>query len=280
MISATQVRLYAPLLAFVIPTLAFGYGVVLPRHGICGLNEITLGFGSTVFGAALTYVAGIRLARPTACTRARWQRRFAEYVNRQAASPHGAFGWILGKIWRWEHRLVNQHTLALLAIEPNQNVLELGCGSGAALAEVVVRARGGHAVGLDVSTTMVALATNRNEKAVASGSASIRLIDGVNLGLQPRSFDRAFSVHTLYFWRDPARILRQLRESLRSHGCLVLAFRPEAPDIPERFRSATYRFYTEAEVAELLREAGFTEIQLVRAANVPNVVFALASVSA
>jgi hypothetical protein len=72
MISVAQVRLYVPLLGFVIPTLAMGYGVVLPRHGICGVNEITLGFGSTVFGAALTYVAGIRLARQTSCSRKPW----------------------------------------------------------------------------------------------------------------------------------------------------------------------------------------------------------------
>lgn len=264
MISLAQIRLYVPLLGFVIPTLAMGYGVVLPRHGICGVNEITVGFGSTVFGAALTYVAGIRLARQTACSRKPWRRRFAEYINRQASCPAGLFGRFLGKLWRFEHRRVNQRSLALLGIEPNQNVLELGCGSGSALAMAIERAAGGHVVGLDVSETMVAMAKCRNRRAIGQGIAAIRQIGGVNLGLERANFDRIFSVHTLYFWRNPSEILRQLRESLRSHGRLVLTFRPEAPEIPKRFRDPTYRFYTEAELEELLRQAGFTDVQLIR----------------
>jgi SAM-dependent methyltransferase len=264
MISVAQVRLYVPLLGFVIPTLAMGYGVVLPRHGICGMNEITLGFGSTVFGAALTYVTGVRLAQQSTCSRKPWRRRFAEYINRQASSPEGLFGWMLGKIWHFEHRQVNQCTLVLLGIEPNHRVLELGCGSGSALGEAMKRAPGGNVLGLDVSATMVAMATRRNRDAVARGSASVRQIDGVNLGLEPASLDRIFSVHTLYFWRDAPEILRQLCISLRSQGRLVLTFRPEGAGIPVRFRDSTYRFYTAAEVESLLQQAGFTDVQLIR----------------
>ena len=33
-----------------------GYGVVIPRNEIAGLNELTIGFGSTVFGACVAYV--------------------------------------------------------------------------------------------------------------------------------------------------------------------------------------------------------------------------------
>jgi len=268
MISVAQVRLYVPLLGFVIPTLAMGYGVVLPRHGICGVNEITLGFGSTVFGAALTYVTGVRLAQQTTCSRKPWRRRFAEYINLQASSPRGLFGWLLGKIWRFEHRRVNHRTLALLGIEPDHRVLELGCGSGSALAEAIERTAGGAVLGLDVSATMVAMAKRRNREAVARGTASIRQVDGVNLGLEPASFDRIFTVHTLYFWKNAPEILRQLRESLRNQARLVLTFRPAEAGIPVRFRDSTYRFYTEAEVESLLQQAGFTDVQLIRHGNI------------
>lgn len=263
MISAARVRLYLPLLGFVVPTLALGYGIVLPRHGICGWNEITLGFGGTVFGAALTYLTGVRLAQPTTCSRKPWRRRMAEYINRQASLPNGVFGWFLGKVWRIEHRRANERALALLGIEPSHSVVELGCGSGAALAKATERAAGGHVLGLDVSETMVAMAASRNREAVERGAVSARRVDGVNLGLEPASVDRIFSVHTLYFWKDVQRILRQFRESLRSQGRLVLTFRPEGAAIPKRFREPTYRFYTELEVEQLLIHAGFRDIRLV-----------------
>jgi hypothetical protein len=53
-----------PLVAFVIPTLVIGYGVVIPRSCIAGVNELSLGFGATVIGACIAYVLGIRTAVP------------------------------------------------------------------------------------------------------------------------------------------------------------------------------------------------------------------------
>ena len=55
-------RAYAPLAGFVVPTVLIGYGVVIPRSCIAGWNELTVGFATTIAGACLTYVAGLRLA--------------------------------------------------------------------------------------------------------------------------------------------------------------------------------------------------------------------------
>ena len=55
-------RHFIPLAAFVLPTVLIGYGVVIPRSCIAGWNELTVGFGATVLGACITYVAGLRVA--------------------------------------------------------------------------------------------------------------------------------------------------------------------------------------------------------------------------
>jgi len=57
-----KLRYFYPLLGFVIPTVLIGYGIVIPRSCIAGVNELTLGFAATVAGACLTYWAGLRLA--------------------------------------------------------------------------------------------------------------------------------------------------------------------------------------------------------------------------
>jgi hypothetical protein len=57
-----KLRYFHPLLAFVIPTVLIGYGIVIPRSCIAGVNELTLGFAATLAGACLTYWAGLRLA--------------------------------------------------------------------------------------------------------------------------------------------------------------------------------------------------------------------------
>jgi hypothetical protein len=50
---------FIPLVGFLIPTAAIAYGIVLPRNGVGGANELTVGFAATLIGAAVTYVLGV-----------------------------------------------------------------------------------------------------------------------------------------------------------------------------------------------------------------------------
>ena len=55
-----KMRHLVPLIGFVVPTVGIGYGLVIPRSCIAGVNALTVGFGTTVIGACVTYVLGIR----------------------------------------------------------------------------------------------------------------------------------------------------------------------------------------------------------------------------
>jgi len=55
-----KARYYVPLAGFVIPTVVIGYGIVIPRSCIAGIDELTIGFATTVIGACITYIAGVR----------------------------------------------------------------------------------------------------------------------------------------------------------------------------------------------------------------------------
>ena len=50
---------FLPLVGFLVPTVAIAYGVVLPRNGVAGINELTVGFAATLLGAAVTYIIGV-----------------------------------------------------------------------------------------------------------------------------------------------------------------------------------------------------------------------------
>jgi hypothetical protein len=52
-----------PLIAFVVLTVVIGFGLVIPRSCIAGVNELTIGFAVTIAGACLTYLLGIGAAR-------------------------------------------------------------------------------------------------------------------------------------------------------------------------------------------------------------------------
>jgi len=51
-----------PLVGFVVPTVVIGYYVVIPASCIAGVNALTIGFGTTIIGAAVAYLVGVRAA--------------------------------------------------------------------------------------------------------------------------------------------------------------------------------------------------------------------------
>jgi hypothetical protein len=66
----SRALIYLPLLMHVAPTLAIGFGLVIPRSCIAGLNELTIGFAAANLGFVLSYVGGVRLARRARSTHA------------------------------------------------------------------------------------------------------------------------------------------------------------------------------------------------------------------
>jgi hypothetical protein len=55
-----KLRHFHPLIGFVVPTLVIGFGFVIPGSCIAGINDLTIGFASSVLGACMTYWFGLR----------------------------------------------------------------------------------------------------------------------------------------------------------------------------------------------------------------------------
>lgn len=254
-----RVRPYIPLIGFVVPTVVVGYGVVIPRSCIAGVNELTIGFGTTILGAVLTYVAGQRAVLPKGvCTKPPLRVRIARAINRQAASPRGLFGRLLGFIWPREHGRLNAEVLEALDLRGGHRVLEVGAGTGHALREAARRAAPGHVVGVDISELMADLARRLNHAAVERGEVEVRAGDIETLDLNGAKFDRIFSVNCIYFWRDAEGVLAKLGSALSPGGKLVLAFRPDGDDVPVRFRDPIYRFPRVDVIQAALERVGMT----------------------
>jgi hypothetical protein len=57
-----RTRHLVPLIGFIIPTAVIGFGFVIPGSCIAGLNELSVGFATTLVGASVTHVLGLRMA--------------------------------------------------------------------------------------------------------------------------------------------------------------------------------------------------------------------------
>jgi ubiquinone/menaquinone biosynthesis C-methylase UbiE len=184
-----------------------------------------------------------------------------ELIARQSAHPRGFLGHIVARVMALDTAKVNRQMLERLEPKPGERILELGCGHGRALRPVAERvAPGGVAVGIDPSEVMCGVARHHARRALAAGHARVAAGYSDHLPEPDASFDKAFSVHTLYFWPDLARGLRELRRVLKENGELWLAFHSsDNEEIAAELPPSVYTLRSRDEVRVALSDAGFRD---------------------
>jgi ubiquinone/menaquinone biosynthesis C-methylase UbiE len=203
--------------------------------------------------------------------------RRPEFVARHGRRPEGWFGRILASLMAWETNQANQAALAALEIQPGDRVLEIGFGHGRTIAAAARLTRGGLVAGVDFSPSMVAMARRHNRALLARGLADLRHADSRHLPFADASFDRALSVHTVYFWEQPLAHLQEVRRVLRPGGRFVLGFRPASEQMSREFPASVYTFRPACEIRDLLLTAGFHRLEFVEPESGGGIVLAIAT---
>ena len=114
-----------------------------------------------------------------------------------------------------------EHFFAAAAIEATDTVLDIGCGGGQTTRDAARRATAGTALGVDLSSRMIALARSRAlEEGVAN--ATFEQADAQVHPFPGDHFDVAISRHGAMFFGEPEAAFANIARSLRSGGRLVL----------------------------------------------------------
>jgi len=151
-------------------------------------------------------------------------KRLQTWIDSQYENPRGIVGTYIGEKMVRQHRVEVDWTIEQLQIQPNDRILDLGCGAGDALARLLQKDDTVHVTGLDRSATIVRSALRRNRAAVREQRADV--VEG-NIGkipFQDEQFDRVFSIHTLYFWEDVPAVLADIERVLKPGGSFVITY--------------------------------------------------------
>jgi SAM-dependent methyltransferase len=115
----------------------------------------------------------------------------------------------------------------VLAVDPTDRLLEIGCGYGVAVSLVCEKLDGGSITAIDRSAKMIEAAKGRNAGHVAAGMASFQTATPLDADLGDALFDKVFAINVGMFWRRrPVRELAVLREHLAPKGRLYLFHEP------------------------------------------------------
>jgi ubiquinone/menaquinone biosynthesis C-methylase UbiE len=115
-----------------------------------------------------------------------------------------------------------------LDVQPDERVLEIGCGHGVAATYVCERLDGGRLTAIDRSPKMIEAAERRNAEHVAAGRAEFLVGALEDLKLGERRFDKIFAVRVGLFHREPGRTHALVEPWLAPGGNVTTVFDPPA----------------------------------------------------
>jgi ubiquinone/menaquinone biosynthesis C-methylase UbiE len=114
-----------------------------------------------------------------------------------------------------------------LDVQPDDVLLEIGCGGGVAVQLICPRLEGGSILAIDRSATMIDRAKRRNSGCLTAGTASFRVAALETAELDEAAFTKIFAINVNLFWvRDGSVELRALARALPLHGRLYLCYEP------------------------------------------------------
>jgi cyclopropane fatty-acyl-phospholipid synthase-like methyltransferase len=122
----------------------------------------------------------------------------------------------------------------LLDVQPDDRVLEIGCGHGVAVSLVCERLDGGRIVAVDRSAKMVAASTQRNRRWIEAGRAEVREGSFERLDFGEERFDKIFAVHVVAVAREPGL---SIARGLLTPGGVLSLFNQTTPGAEEIVRT-------------------------------------------
>lgn len=184
---------------------------------------------------------------------------------RQFSGPSGALGHVAGWLMARRNPPLNRWIVELLDVRPDDRVVEVGFGTGLAIALCAARVTNGHVDGVDHSDVMLRQASRRSRDAIRAGRVRLQRGDAAQLPFADASATRALAVNSFQFWESPETALSELARVLSRGGRLILAQRlhdPEAgPFDRKRFGMTDDRLQS---LKEKLEQAGFQHVEIQR----------------
>ena len=116
-----------------------------------------------------------------------------------------------------EHLPIVLPMLDRMRLAPDDNVLDIGCGTGWLARLIAEQLPEGRVVGIDVSDEMIRRARRHNDEVENS---MFVLGEAAEVPWDAQFFNKVISVESAYYWPQPARALREI------FACCAMAGRP------------------------------------------------------
>lgn len=189
------------------------------------------------------------------CRSSGWKQQFGH--------PTGVMGWLVGHLMAAKNINMNRLAVEMLNAQPDDRVLEIGCGPGTAVQLLATRVTTGLIAGVDLSEVMIKQATRRNRPLIRQGVVELRQGTVSQLPYEDDRFTKVYAVNSFHHWPTPEADLREIQRVLKEDGVLLLCLRMRLPS-SRAFAAPGFSESEVERVLELVRRVGFRQVRTER----------------
>lgn len=173
----------------------------------------------------------------------------------QLGKPEGEKGIQIGHMMNETNNSMIIKTLEHLSLRDNDRILELGHGNANHLQELLNSADNLQYSGIDISELMKQEAEKYSIENGLDKKADFQLYDGTNIPFADNSFDKIFTINTIYFWQQPVELLNELNRVLKPEGILCITLVDEESMSRLPFTEYGFTKYTDQLFKALVEKA-------------------------
>ena len=140
-----------------------------------------------------------------------------KFLTKHLSKPIGISGRVVFYFMNRQNRPIYEKVTELLALTDNESVLDIGCGIGNVL-NMLAKKHDCTFTGIDISESIIAAAKKRNKKHVAKGQMHFDSQNLTAMNFADGSFDKVYTINTVYFWDSLESGLSEIRRVLKPSG--------------------------------------------------------------
>lgn len=169
---------------------------------------------------------------------------------------------------KWGELLLHKKTPQWCSLLPSETVLDIGCGSGAAVRAIASKLTTGHVTGIDPTPKMIEIATKLTTINDHNQRVTFLRAGAEQIPLDNESCDLVLAVNTLHHWIDVDAGLDEVLRILKPSGRFVciddlweesIEYSQQAADDKDD-SSSKYELKTRSGIVKLLHSKGFANI--------------------
>ena len=178
-------------------------------------------------------------------------------IAAQLKHPTGEKGIEMANMMNETNINMTRHSIQNLNIAKENKILELGHGNAGHVKFLLEQAENLKYYGLEMSELMFQEARKINRNFVSQKQAFFSIYDGNEIPFEDESFDKIFTVNTIYFWQEPKKLLLEIYRVLNPNGNFCLTFAEEDFMKTLPFTQFEFELYSTEKAQQLIQKTPF-----------------------